>query len=118
MFRIPLPFIALFLALGASACQSPEDSGPLQIVGRNRVGDEVRLPLASRVAASQLSRSLRKLDRSTASLLSTGEVSGGFELKRVTVGLELELEAGLANVLELGGEGVIELRYERLPIAL
>jgi len=108
--------ILIVLALGASACQSPEDSGPLQIVGRNRVGDEVRLPLASRVAASQLTRSLRKLDRSTAALLSTGEVSGGFELKRVTVGLELELEGGIENVIELGGEGALELRYERLPL--
>jgi hypothetical protein len=108
--------ISLVLALSASACQSPEDSGPLQIVGRNRVGDEVRMPLASRVAASQLTRSLRRLDRSTAALLSSGEVSGGFELKRVTVGLELELEGEIENVIELGGEGALELRYERLPL--
>ncbi len=105
----------LVICLGMVACRN-EEGAPLQIIGTNKVGSEVRLPLAARVAGPQLARALRKLDRSTLELIEGGEVSGGFELKRVTVGLELELETELGDVVELGGEGAFELRYERLPL--
>jgi hypothetical protein len=49
-------------------------------------------------------------------LIDSGEVAGAFELRRVTVGLELEAEVELGDVVELGGEGAFELRYERLPL--
>jgi hypothetical protein len=119
-FNQALRAIGLAGAVGAlslsTACHFGDDTGPLQIVGRDRSGSEVRLPFASRVAAGQLVRSLRRLDQSTVALIQSGEVSGGFELNRVTVGFELELESGFANVVELGAEGALELRYERLPL--
>jgi hypothetical protein len=112
---------ALILALGGlvaasvSGCRN-EEGAPLQIIGKTRVGNEVRLPLASRVAGPQLAKALRRLDRSTLELIDSGEVAGAFELRRVTVGLELEAEVELGDVVELGGEGAFELRYERLPL--
>lgn len=103
------------VAVSVSGCRN-EEGAPLQIIGRSRAGSEVKLPLSARIAGPQLAKALRRLDRSTLELIDSGEVAGAFELKRVTVGLELEAEVGLGDVVELGGEGAFELRYERLPL--
>jgi hypothetical protein len=95
-----------------SGCRQAGDAS-LSIVGEGPGGE----PRAREVSAAKLFPLLSKSIRKTHLLAghafdSTPE--SGWELKRVTLGLELEGEVGLARSLELGGEAAIELRYQRL----
>jgi hypothetical protein len=60
---------------------------------------------------------MRELDRTTLTAIEVQSGEQGFELSRVTVGLELEFETEIEGLMELGIEGVFEMRYQPLPVS-
>jgi hypothetical protein len=102
----------LGLVLG-SGCQQQDE---LKVIGLNSFGQETVAPVSMRMMANVLTKSFEKTHRGV--LQSASEQSDrnlGFELARVTAGLKLEVEGEIEGVMELGGEAVMELRYQPLP---
>ncbi len=104
------------LLLGLSACRY-DGGDELRVVGTDSLGRERSIPFSARLMARPLARTMRELDRSTLSAIEVQASRTELELARVTVGLELELEAEIAEVVELGVEGVFEMRYQPLPVS-
>jgi hypothetical protein len=112
-----LNFIVFIAAIfGLSGCR-PEGSEDLRVVGVDGLGREQSIPLSARLMASRLSRTMRELDRTTLTAIEVQSGEQGFELSRVTVGLELEFETEIEGLMELGIEGVFEMRYQPLPVS-
>ena len=99
-------------AIGLTACQFGTDE-ELRIVSWTEGRERVRSVSAWKLGRA-LAQSVRRLDRMAASAFESAEEKDWY-LRRVTLGLEIEAEAELADIVELAGEGALELRYEALP---
>jgi len=104
-------------AVALSGCED-RDALPLQIVGVNRAGASEVLPVSGKLLLRGMNTALKRVDQSTLSLIDESQADSSYELTRVTVGLQVEAEAGVEGVLDGAVEGALELRYEPLPTGL
>lgn len=79
------------------------------------MNQERSIPFSARLMASRLSKTMKQLDHSTLTAIEVQSSQNGFELSRVTVGIEIELETEIEGLFELGAEGAFEMRYQPLP---
>jgi hypothetical protein len=107
--------LSAWCSLVFSSCRSEEEL-PLQIVGRGSSGAAEVLPVGGRLLLRGLQRSLREVDPQVLSRLEASSSEERFYLDRVTVGLKLVAEAELLGLFEGELEGVVELRYQPLPL--
>lgn len=112
-------FFVCILVFGflISACEPlGSNSNRVLIVGKNQAGQEDTFAFPEGTFQRVMTGTLERVHRSTLKTLTTQEENPSFQLSRVTVGLKLEVEVGIKNLMDLGTEGAFELRFERLPL--
>jgi len=110
--RVGRGILVLSVAGWGFGCQSEEK---LNWVGVDRTGKEVAIPGSLGLLGKTLNRSFEKNHRGVLRSAAQFESEAAqFELARVTAGLKVELEGEIESVAELGGEAVLELRYQPL----
>lgn len=108
--------ISLF-GLLVSGCEPVgSNSNRVLIVGKNQTGQEEAFAFPEGPFQRVMVGTLERVHRSTLKTLTTQDQDPSFQLSRVTVGLKLEVEVGIKNLMDLGTEGAFELRFERLPL--
>jgi hypothetical protein len=103
----------LFLLLSLAGCVA--DSNRVLIIGKDGSGQEKVFNLSEKAFQRGMSGTMERVHRSTLKAIEGQTQDPSLELSRITVGLELEAEFGIHQVVELATEGAFELRFERLP---
>ncbi|MGZ3774439.1 MAG: hypothetical protein ACXVCY_19480 [Pseudobdellovibrionaceae bacterium] len=106
-----LSLVLFFLA--SSGCKFKENSEVLYILSKV-AGGEKKTAVSEEKFQGILAQTVFRSHRSTLEVLSQKEEKD-IHLSRVTLGLELEAEAGIGNIMKLAGETAFELRFEKLP---
>jgi len=92
------------------------NSNRVFVITKKESGDEGIFSFPEGRFQRVMAGTLERVHRSTLKNLDKQEPDPHFELSRVTVGLELEVEVGIKHLMDLAAEGAFELRFERLPI--
>lgn len=109
-----LSFIVLLVFL--SACKNPPSTGHyVPVVGLDSSGKSQINYIPTGTFQRQMSPFIGKLSHAVAATLDQHENTEGmlWSLSRVTVGLALEAEADLFEILEAEVHGDIELRFQK-----
>lgn len=117
MDRWRLVFIVPSFLVILSGCeQNFGNTSQISVIGKTHSGEEKAFSFPEGIFHRVMTGTLERVHRSTLKSLDQSNEDPEFELSRVIVGLKLEAEVGIRNLMELGTEGAFELRYERLPM--
>jgi hypothetical protein len=106
-------FVSLVALAGLAGCV--EDSNRVLIIGKDAGGQEKVFSLSETAFQRGMASTMERVHRSTLKTIDAQTQDPSLELSRITIGLELEAEVGIDNILELAAEGAFELRFQRLP---
>lgn len=105
--------LGLFLMSGCDL--ESNNSNRVFVITKKESGEEGTFSFPEGRFQKVMAGTLERVHRSTLKNLDKQEPDPQFELSRVTVGLELEVEVGIKHFMDLAAEGAFELRFERLP---
>jgi hypothetical protein len=118
---ILIPQKAKMLAIVALAsfalnnCKEKNDPNKVLIIGTDKNGNEKVFRAPEALFHGIFQNVAERTERSTLKALNKNPDDPKFNLSRVSVGLKIEAEGGISNVMSLGGEAAFELRFEPLP---
>lgn len=92
-----------------------DSSGKMIYIVSKTLGSKEKLAVPDKKFQAILSQAVFRANRSTLDVLNQQSDSNELRLTRMSLGLELELEAGIKNVADVAAESTFELRFERLP---
>ena len=110
---------ALVLLLSLTGCHSlsktPTSSEDLAIVGLDENGQSMVRYVARGRHLKKMSGLMSAISENSTRKLDKFEFKEGFKLTRVSVGLQVAFEIGIADIYELEIKPSVDLRFEPLP---
>ncbi|MGZ6472612.1 MAG: hypothetical protein ACXWRZ_15695 [Bdellovibrio sp.] len=105
--------VAIFSSAG---CKFKDNGEVLYILSKSFHSKKAKVTVSEEKFQAVMAQTVVRSHRSTLAVLEQNEDDGDLQLSRMTLGLTLEAEVGIDDVLEIGKEAAFELRFERLPL--
>jgi hypothetical protein len=110
-----LKLVVITALLSNSGCLLTDTGKYIYILSKSSNSLEKRTAMPERKFQAALMHTVERAHHSTLDVLNQNDADKSLKLSRVTLGLELEVEAGIRPIGKIGGEAAFELRFEHLP---
>lgn len=111
-----LLFLSLFL-LNLPACKEKDDTNKVFIIGKSSFHQSKVIEAPRALLQLVMMNTLSRGQKSALKILNENTETSEFYLDQVSLGLQIEAEAGITQKLSLGASGGFELNFLRLPAA-